>query len=77
MHSHVFMCLLVQHLPQMKLDKILDVCEGVRARVCKCAVPARNAEREAPSCEAEAACQCCPSGTDTHGASGRLNRLPG
>ncbi len=45
--------------------------------VCLCAIPVQNAEREAPSCEAGAACQCCPSGTDTRGASGLLNRLPG
>lgn len=44
---------------------------------CPCVIPVQNAEREAPSCVAGAACQCCPSGTDTHGASGLLNRLPG
>lgn len=45
--------------------------------VCPCGVPVPNAERGAPSSEAGAACQCCPSGTDTRGASGLLNRLPG
>lgn len=45
--------------------------------VCPCVIPVQNAEREAPSCVVGAACQCCPSGTDTHGASGLLNRLPG
>lgn len=56
-----------------KLEVVLDV----RVRVSVCVVPVQNAEREAPSCEAEAACQCCPSGTDTRGASGPPNRLLG
>lgn len=68
MHSHVFIYFLI-HL--WKLQTLLDV------QACPCVLPVQNAERRAPSCEAGVACQCCPSGTDTRGASGPLNRLPG
>lgn len=68
MHSHVFIYFLI-HL--WKLETLLDV------HACLCVLPAQNVERQAPSCEAGVACQCCPSGTDTRGASGPLNRLPG
>ena len=73
MHSHVFTCLLIHLWPRLKLEMDSWTC----VCVCPCALPVQNAERGAPSCEAEAACQCCPSGTDTRGASGLLNRLPG
>ena len=76
MHSHVFMCWLIHLRPQTQKRK-LEVLLDVRVRVSVCVLPVQNAEREAPSCEAEAACQCCPSGTDTRGASGPPNRLLG
>lgn len=77
MHSHVFMCFLIYHWPEIKMES-LSACACVHACVCVClcTIPVQNLEREAPSCEAEAACQCCPLGTDTRGASGLLNRLP-
>lgn len=79
MHSHVSMCLLIH--PQMKLEMFPDecVCVCVCARLCVWvkALPVQSVEREAPSCEAEAACQCCPPGTGTLAASGLLNKLLG
>lgn len=70
MHSHVFMCFMIYVWPA-----------HLRAWVCAsmhaCIIPVQNVEREVLSSETEAACQCCPLGTDTRGASGLLNRLPG
>lgn len=73
---HKYMHFLCAHV--LSNSSLASVENGnVPMRVCPCALPAQNVERQAPSCEAGAACQCCPSGTDTRGASGLLNRLPG
>lgn len=67
------------HVSQVFTDLSLSYNQigNAGGSACPCGVPVQNAERKAPSCEAGAACQCCPSDTDTRGASGPLNRLRG